>query len=111
MYYNLIDVVVVTTHNTIYATDNINVTTTIKLVNVNDNCFTKNIEHTNNITNNITRHNHTNYEHNVITQVTTHIKHINNYDTDINYYSNKSLNQHTYYTFYHDNFNFRKMKY
>ena len=36
---------------------------------------------TSNITNNITRHNHNNYEHNVIKKVHKHIKHINNYDT------------------------------
>ena len=55
------------TNITIYPDDNINVTEINKLVNFSDNnYFTKNIEHTNNITNTITRHNHTNYEHNVI---------------------------------------------
>ena len=55
--------------------------------------FTKNIEYTNNITNNITRHNHNNYEHNVIKKVNKHLKHINDYDTEINYYNNTPLNK------------------
>ena len=59
--------------------------------------------------NNITRHNHNNYEHNVIEKVHKHIKHINNYDAEINYYNNKSLNKKQYYNFYHDSFNFRKI--
>ena len=42
-------------------------------------------ERTNNITNNITRHNHNNYEHNVIKKVHKHKKHINSYGTGINY--------------------------
>ena len=37
-----------------------------------------------------------------------HIKHINNYGTEINYYNKKSLNTKQYYNSYHDNFNFRK---
>ena len=51
--------------------------------------FTKKINNTSNIANNITRHNHNNYEHNVIKKVHKHIKHINNYDTDRNYHSKK----------------------
>ena len=35
------------------------------------------------ITNNSKRHNHNNYEHNV--KLNAHIKHINNYDTEISY--------------------------
>ena len=62
-----------------------------------------------NITNNITRHNHNNYEHNVIKKVHEHIKHINNYHTVVNYYNEKSLNKKQYCNFYHDNFNFRKI--
>ena len=59
--------VVINKHNTICINDNINVANINKLVNINDNnCCAKKIEHTNNITNNITRHNHNNYEHNVI---------------------------------------------
>ena len=46
---------------------------------------------TSNITNIITRHNHNNYEHNVIKNVHKHTKHINNYDTENNYFSKKSL--------------------
>ena len=68
------------------------------------------MEHTNNITNNIIRHSRNNYEHNVIKKVNTHIKHINNYDTEINYYSKKSLNKNNYYDFYNDNFNSRKIE-
>ena len=77
------------------------------LYNVTDNnYYTKKINNTSKITNNITRHNH-NYEHNVIKTVHKHIKHINNYDTEIVYYSKKSLHKKQYYNFYHDNFNFR----
>ena len=50
------------------------------------------------ITNNITRHNHNNYEHNVIKQVHRHIKHIHTYGTDINCYSKKSLNRNNVIT-------------
>ena len=65
---------------------------------------------TSNITNNITRHNHNNYEHNVIKNVHKHLKHINNYDTYINYYNKKSPGKEQYYNFYHGNFNFRKIE-
>ena len=54
------------------------------------NIFTKKIEHTSNIINNITRHSHNNYEHNVIKQVNKHIKHISSY-TEINCYNEKHL--------------------
>ena len=37
-----------------------------------------------------------------------HIKHTNNYDTEINYYNKKSLNKNIYYNLYHDTFNFGK---
>ena len=67
----------------------------------------KKIEHTTNITNNTTRHNRNNYEHNAIKNVDEHIKHSTNYDTEINYYRKKSLNKKNYYNFYHDTFNFR----
>ena len=70
--------------------------------------FTKKIEHTNNITNNITTHNHNNYEHNVINKVNKHITHLNNYGTEINYRNKKSLNKKNYHYFYHDSFSFRK---
>ena len=67
--------------NTIaYMSANTNVTKN-KLVNLNDNnYFTKKTEHTNNITNNTTRQNHNNYEHNVFKKVNRHMMHINNYD-------------------------------
>ena len=75
-----------------------------------NNYHTKKNFNTSNTTNNITRHNHNNYEHNVIQKVHKLIKHINNYDTEINYYNKKSLNKKQYYNFYHDNFNFRKIE-
>ena len=66
-YYNLIDDVVIDKHDTIYTNDNTNVTKINKLVSFNDNTYlTKKIKHTNNITNNTTRHDHNNYEHNSI---------------------------------------------
>ena len=64
---------------------------------------------TSNITNNITRHRHNKYERNVIKNVHKHIKHINNYDAELNYYNKKPLNKQQYYNFYHDSFNFRKI--
>ena len=67
------------------------------------------MEHTSNITNNVTRHSHNNYEHNVIKKVHKHINHINNYDTGMSYYSKKSLNKKNY-NFYNDNFNSRKIE-
>ena len=54
--------------------------------------FHKETEHTTNITNNITRHSHNNYEHKQIKKVDKHITHTNNYDTEINYYNKKSFN-------------------
>ena len=81
------------------------------MVNITDNnYYTKKINSTSNTTNSITRHNHNNYEHNVIKKVHKHIKHINNFDTDINYYNKKTLNKNQYYNFYNDNFNFRKIE-
>ena len=53
---------------------------------------------------------HNNYEHHVIKHVHTHIKHINNYDTEITYQNKKSLNKKQDYSFYHDIFNFRKIE-
>ena len=46
-------------------------------------------KHKNKTTNNITRHNHNNYEHNVIKKVHKHIKHINNYDAEKNLWQEK----------------------
>ena len=67
------------------------------MFNITDNQpFTKKVEHKNNITNNITKHINNNYEHNVIITVNKHIKHINKYDTEINYYNKKSLNKNSY---------------
>ena len=39
-----------------------------------------------------------------------HIKNINSYDAEINYYNKKSLNKKQYYNFYHGNSNFRKIE-
>ena len=81
-------------HNTIYANDNINETKITKLVKFKCNTyFTEKAEHTNNITNNITRHNHNTYGHNVTNTVNQHIKHINNHGTQIEYYHNKPYNK------------------
>ena len=103
--------VVINKLNTINTNDTYNTNKTNNLLNLTDNqYFTKKIEHKNNITNNITRHNHNNYEHNAIKRVHKHIKHINNYDTEMNYYNKKSLNKKNYYNFYNDNFNFRKIE-
>ena len=97
--------------NTISINDTYNVIKINNDVNFNDNNYsTKKIEHTTNITNNITRHNHNNYEHNVIKKVHKHITHINNYGTELNYYSKKSLNKKNYCNFYNDSFNFRKIE-
>ena len=64
-YHNFIDDAVVYGHNTIYTNDTTKVTKINKPVSFNgDNYFTKEIEHTSNITN-ITGHNNNNYEHNV----------------------------------------------
>ena len=56
---------VVSKHNTIYTDDHINTTKVKEIVNFNgDNYFTKTIKHTNDITNNITRHIHNKFEPN-----------------------------------------------
>ena len=63
--------------------DTYNITKNSYTFNTTDNqCFTRN--HTSNITHNITRHNHNNYEHNVIQKVNQHIKRISNDDTEMN---------------------------
>ena len=40
-------------------------------------------------------------------KVNKRIHHINNYGTEINDTNKKSLNEHNYFNFYHDTFNFR----
>ena len=98
------------TSNTSY-NDTYNITKNNNLFSITDNnYYTKKNFNSHYITNNITRHNHNNYEHNVIKKVHKHIKHINNYDTEINYYNKKSLNKKHYYNFYNDYFNFRKIE-
>ena len=109
--YNSNNGVFVNKHNTINTNDTYNIPENNSLCNATDNNYdTKKNFTTSNITNNITGHNHNNYEHNVIKKVHKHIKHINNYDTEINYYNKKSLNKKQYYNFYHDDFNFRKIE-
>ena len=109
MFFIFISDAVINKHNAIYTNENINVTKINKLDNFNcNNYLTEKIKHTSNIANNIARHHHNNYEHNVIQKVNQHIKHISNYDTEINYYNKKSLNKKNYYNLYHDTFNFRK---
>ena len=57
-------------NNTINTNDNRNVTKHNKLFNITDShYYTKKINNTSNIANNITKHNHNNYEHNVIKKV------------------------------------------
>ena len=106
-YYNSAHGVFINKHNTINTSDTYSITADNSLYNVADGqYFTKENSNTSNITNTITRHNHNNYEHNVLKRVHKHIKHINNYDTEINYHNKKSLNKKQYYNFYHDNFQF-----
>ena len=63
--------------NTISTNATYNISKTNNLLNKTCNkYYTKKNINTCNITNNITRHNHNNYEHNVIKKVHTHIKHI-----------------------------------
>ena len=110
-YYNFNDDITLNKTSNSYYNDTYNITKNNNLYNVTDNqYFTKKNFNTSNITNNIKRHNHNNYEHNVIKKVHTNIKHINNYDTEINYYNKKSHNKKQYYNFYNDYFNFRKIE-
>jgi hypothetical protein len=110
-YYNFNDDITLNKTSNSYYNDTYNITKNNNLYNVTDNqYFTKKNFNTSNITNNIKRHNHNNYEHNVIKKVHKNIKHINNYDTEINYYNKKSLNKKQYYNFYNDYFNFRKIE-
>ena len=110
-YYNFTNDVLINKHNTINTDDTYNITKNNNLSNIIDNnYYTKNMFNTSNITNNIKRHNHNNYEQNVIKNIHKHVKHINNYDTGINYFSKKSLNKKKYYNFYNDYFIVRKIK-
>ena len=85
------------------------VSKTTKLFSFNDrNYCTQKIGHTSNMTNDITGHNHNNYEHNGNTKVNRHIKHISSYDTEINYYSKTSFNKKNYSNFCNGIVNFRK---
>ena len=95
-------------HNIINTNDTYNIIKINKLVKFNDNSyFAKKIEHTSIITNNITRHDHNNYELDIMNKADKRIKHINNYDTEIYNYNKTSRNTNNYYNFYHDTFNFR----
>ena len=66
--------------------------------NITSNNFFAKKRNTSHITNNITRHNHNNYDHNVINQL-LHITHINTYGTEIKYYNDKSFYKKTNLTF------------
>ena len=46
----------------------------------------------------------------MIKTVHKHITHINNYDTEIDYYSKKSFNKGNYCNFYNDSLNFTKIE-
>ena len=97
-YYNFTNDAAINKHKTINANGTYNIRKTNNLWNTTDNqYFTKKISSTSNITNNITRHNHNNYEHNGIKKVHQHIKHTNNYDAGTNHYSKKSLKKKHYY--------------
>ena len=110
-YYNSDNDVFINKHNTINTNDTYNITKNNSLFNVTGNNYhIKKKFNTSNITNNITRHNHNNYEHNVINKVHNHIIHVNNYGTEIIYYDKKPHNKKQYYNFYHDNLNFRKIE-
>ena len=66
-YYNFTNDVVINKHNTINTYDAYNITKNNNLFNTTDNdYYTKKNFNTSNITNNITRHSHNNYEHNAI---------------------------------------------
>ena len=96
-------------HNTINTNDTYNITKDNSLYNVTgNNYYTKKKFNASNITNNITRHNRNKYQHNVTKKVHGHIKHINNYGTEMNYYNKKSFNKKQYCNFYHGSFNFKK---
>ena len=72
-YYNYNNDVFINKHNTINTNDTYSITKNNSLYNVTDsNYYTKNNINTSNITNNITRRNHNNYEHNVIKHVHKH---------------------------------------
>ena len=112
-YFNFNDDITLNKTSTTYSNDTYNITKNNKLFNINDkNYYTKKINNTSNITNNITRHIHDNHEHIVTKKIHNHIKHINNYDTEINYsyYNKKSFNKKNYYSFYNDIFNIRKIE-
>ena len=108
--YNFNDNITLNKASINYSNDTCDTIKTNSTFNATDNqYFTKKTNNTSTISNNITRHNHNNYEHYVIKHVHTHIKHINSYDAEINYYKKGSLNKQQYCNIYHDNFNFRKI--
>ena len=110
-YYDSNNGVFINKHNTINTNDTYNITNNNNLYNVTDKkYYTETNFNTSNITNNITRHNHNNYEHNVIKKVYKHITHISNYDTESNYYNKKPPNTDQYYNFYHDKLIFWKIE-
>ena len=93
-YYNCNDDITLNKTSNNYYNDTYNITKNDNTYNTTDNiCFIKKKHNTSNSTNNITRYNHNIYEHYAIKKVNKHIKHVNNYDTGINYYNKKSLNK------------------
>ena len=71
-------------HNTIHTNGTYNIAKDNSLYNVTgNNYYTNKNFNTSSIANNITRHNHNNYEHTVIKQVHEHINNIHNCDTEI----------------------------
>ena len=72
-YYGCNSDVVVNKHNTINTNGTYNVSKTFHVLNITDNnYYTKKNSNTSNIANNITRHNHNNYEHNVVIKIHKH---------------------------------------
>lgn len=73
--------------------------------------FTKKIEHTSNIPNDTTRHNHNNYDHDVIKKLRNkHIEHTNDYDTETNHDNKKPLSKKNYLNLYHYTFNLKEIE-
>ena len=74
--YNFTNGVVINKHITINANGTYTISKTHNLLNTTDNnYYTKKKFNTSGITNFITRHSHTNYEHNVVQKFNRHIKH------------------------------------
>ena len=85
-YYNFNDNITLNKASNTYSNDTCNKIKTNNTFNTTGNKYcTKKIHNTSSITNDTTRHNHNNYEHNVIKRISKQIKHIDNYDAEMNY--------------------------